>query len=367
MAVGVFFRSISRASTGERNDEIPKSEAEGATFAAAVLPKLRKCSANDAAIVYKNLKLGNAAPVDFVEVKLAFKRNYSCMGVTCEEVGGLNDGLKYFDKADPCGGPAWIPWSLHILAASTLMYTAEDPNEALDALLYLRMDIPDEEAVAKLQVEHALSNAFIRRKNWRMVLSSQQRTLDVLPAACLEHAQKMFGNDKANESATKTIEIAYRYEIMSRQGRIFLQLGAFLKEASAVFERASAIWKQNGSPDALSAEEVNNDSIVLHTPAQLAENEGLLYFSSTKHGEALEFFRRAVQYIRQSGSLAPAPLDDSSTLLPCTMGVSPAQALYSEAISNMAICALYTCRLREALVLTESLVREDLVKTRQAS
>jgi hypothetical protein len=94
--------------SGETDDQSEKSEAEGATFAAAVLPKLNSCNTNDAQTVYDNMKIGNTSPVDFLAVKRAFERNYGCMGITCADVGGLGDGSTYFDKAAPCGGSGSI-------------------------------------------------------------------------------------------------------------------------------------------------------------------------------------------------------------------------------------------------------------------
>jgi len=89
--------------SGEEDDQSEKPEAEGATFAAAVLPKVHKCSPADAAIIYDNMRIAQSTPVDFVAVKEAFERNYDCLGITCEDVGGLGDGELYFDKAAPCG------------------------------------------------------------------------------------------------------------------------------------------------------------------------------------------------------------------------------------------------------------------------
>lgn len=88
---------------GEQNDTSEKSESEGATFAAAVLPMVHACSQNDAATIYDNMRVGNSAPVNFAAVKRAFERNYACMGITCSDVGGLYDGADYFTNAAPCG------------------------------------------------------------------------------------------------------------------------------------------------------------------------------------------------------------------------------------------------------------------------
>jgi hypothetical protein len=87
---------------GEENDSTEKSEAEGAAFAAAVLPIVHACNEKDAATIYSNMRVGNGAPVDFSAVKRAFENNYGCMGITCSDVGGLYDGKDYSSKAEPC-------------------------------------------------------------------------------------------------------------------------------------------------------------------------------------------------------------------------------------------------------------------------
>jgi hypothetical protein len=78
-------------------------EAEGATFAASVLPLVHNCSTEDAARIYSNLKTGNGGNVDFRGVKRALERNYECMGVTCEQVGGIYISGEYAKDARPCG------------------------------------------------------------------------------------------------------------------------------------------------------------------------------------------------------------------------------------------------------------------------
>ena len=85
-------------------DTIEKHNAEGATFAAAVLPMLNKCSSKDADTVYKHMKVGKLRS-DYPAVRNAFENNYDCLGITCEDIGGvLNDESKYFlERAGPCG------------------------------------------------------------------------------------------------------------------------------------------------------------------------------------------------------------------------------------------------------------------------
>lgn len=83
----------------------PKLEAEGATYAAAVLPFLHACSPSDAEVIYLNMKVGHGGQADFGAVKAAFERHYDCLGISCEEVGGVYDTVAqgYFPGAGPCG------------------------------------------------------------------------------------------------------------------------------------------------------------------------------------------------------------------------------------------------------------------------
>ena len=85
-----------------QNDTTPKSDAEGAAFMAAMLPKLHACNADDAAELYAMLRLGNDGPVDFARARQLMQRSYSCMKISCKDVGGLTDGEFYFDGAAPC-------------------------------------------------------------------------------------------------------------------------------------------------------------------------------------------------------------------------------------------------------------------------
>jgi hypothetical protein len=86
------------------NQKTEKAEAEGATFAAAVLPILHACNEQDAKTVYDNMRVGNGKNAQFELVKGAFERNYGCMGITCKDVGGIlsADNESYFDGAGPC-------------------------------------------------------------------------------------------------------------------------------------------------------------------------------------------------------------------------------------------------------------------------
>mmetsp|Transcript_7559 Transcript_7559/g.15684 ORF Transcript_7559/g.15684 Transcript_7559/m.15684 type:complete len:511 (+) Transcript_7559:105-1637(+) len=76
-------------------------KAEGAVFAAAVLPRVHACSSIDAATIYNNMKVG-ASNTNFAAVKEAFENNYECMNIKCSDVGGIYTISNYNDGAEPC-------------------------------------------------------------------------------------------------------------------------------------------------------------------------------------------------------------------------------------------------------------------------
>jgi hypothetical protein len=81
------------------------TKAIGATMAASVLPLVHSCSDADTTVIYNNMRADRGEPPDFASVKAAFERNYNCMKITCDHVGGLvNAGSNgYLEGAQPCG------------------------------------------------------------------------------------------------------------------------------------------------------------------------------------------------------------------------------------------------------------------------
>jgi len=81
-----------------------KEKAEGAVFAAAILPLVHACSATAATTISKNMKIDAPSPMadGFAAVKKAFESTYSCLGITCTQVGGLIlTGSQYHEGAFP--------------------------------------------------------------------------------------------------------------------------------------------------------------------------------------------------------------------------------------------------------------------------
>lgn len=92
-------------------------KAEGAVFAAAIVPRVNYCNAIDAATIMNNMKIG-APSTSFAAVKTAFENNYACMNITCANVGGLWEAEAYYADAEPCpmGGGGSTSTAFTILA-----------------------------------------------------------------------------------------------------------------------------------------------------------------------------------------------------------------------------------------------------------
>jgi tetratricopeptide (TPR) repeat protein len=306
-------------------------------------------------------------------------------------------------------GPTWIPWSLHILAASSLQYTtAAAPTTtapasggsdtttsstkstadtglvtAADALCAIRADLPPDLYSERLQVEQALANIFVRRKDWRLALQALQRMMDLLSEhpVCVKELASLTPSSKSGGKPTNTIvdndavvvlESAYRCDLLSRQGHILLQVGA-VEQAWDIFQQAKSLCSGLVEKGLISATTTSQEKLrlllphhyeaVQLLPAQLHANEGLFSFACRKYDQAGEFFRNAIQELQSGGS--------SSTAMTCTYRrkdyVGPSlllatefrHCLYSETMNNMALCAIYTCRLHEAVHTMERLVRQD--------
>ena len=83
---------------------LEKIEAEKVVFTGSILPMVYECSPDDALIIYENTLGSNRDSPDYLALKGAYERNYGCLGVTCDDVGGLfdSDTNGYLAEAEPC-------------------------------------------------------------------------------------------------------------------------------------------------------------------------------------------------------------------------------------------------------------------------
>lgn len=86
-----------------------KEAAELWAFSAAVLPRIHDCDADVAVTIRANTEITSAdAPVSegYVVLKEKLESVYSCMGISCGQVGGLvisETSTEYFEGFEPCG------------------------------------------------------------------------------------------------------------------------------------------------------------------------------------------------------------------------------------------------------------------------
>ena len=241
--------------------------------------------------------------------------------------------------------PAWIPWSLHILAGSALQYTPAErgggPLAATDALWKIRSALiatDDNTAAALVNCEHALANVFVRQKHWRMALQALERILSLLPEATQQE-----------DIAAPISQVAYQCEIWSRQGRILLQVGA-LEQASTLFQKATTVWRDANTTTVSSSSSDHVTCLIQYQiPAQLLTNQGLLSFAYNQYDKALEEFRRAVNVLSgSSGTTNRWGVDGSyrrqDWIGNGVLSAEHGRSIYTVCMNNLALTALYTVR-----------------------
>ena len=127
-------------------DNCDKSWAEGWAFAAAVLPRLHYCStsSNDVAkLVADNLDVaitaGQQMKDGFKALKEAVESVYSCMGITCAEVGEFQTSTGVYEGMEACKDPTTAPAADAGADATTEAPAESTEFESAAALLGLAM------------------------------------------------------------------------------------------------------------------------------------------------------------------------------------------------------------------------------------
>ena len=187
-----------------------------------------------------------------------------------------------------------------------------------------------------------------------MALQCIDRMIELIPMAVTEDLSQLPLLDHNDERLRRILSATYQSEYWSRQGRILLQLGV-LDAADVIFDQTKDLVRRQSRDDETDAPAVVMMLLRRVMNAQVASNDGLMKFSRGKFDEALESFHTVVQELRSihhnHSSETPAPL---------RLLESIRSNLYCETTNNMALCALYTCRLHEGIQLLESLIRDDV-------
>ena len=236
-------------------------------------------------------------------------------------------------------------------------------TECVDLLNLLIASTSD--AVSKIQCLSAVSNVFVEQKNYRLALYALN---DVWVLLNEDLSERLNYNqlcpslqdldDDVHKAFSSTLIAASKIEILSRQGRIFLQIGA-LSEASLVFQSAEKMLSEVST--ALNTAESNADlldiiqdtKIIQAASHQIALNEGLLLFSQKNYSTAIKIFTSIVDSIdSEEKSRYGTDVFMNDHWLSVDDLVFPA-------MNNIALCALYTCQLEESIASLENLVRRN--------
>jgi hypothetical protein len=82
-------------------------EAQGAAFAASMLPLVHHCNPLHGDVIYENLRVGNGVGrTNYDQIMGIIVENLDCLGLSCEEIGGVADIVNaekvYMRAGEPC-------------------------------------------------------------------------------------------------------------------------------------------------------------------------------------------------------------------------------------------------------------------------
>lgn len=309
-------------------------------------------------------------------VALTKVRKYSQLGHETER-------LCLIPTASRNDTPSWVPIGLQISAIQTLQYT-DNPQRCIDTLhqlFYFLSSTADtvNESPAKrkihqcwnMRIQSTLSNVFVRLKEWRMAIISLEFVLShLIDGVHMEVASNTQLSSYNDGGVEKLILAASRIEVLSRQGRILVQAGA-MSEAEQIFQRIEeedyvtfCSLKQK-MHDLLYQQLFNNMWIVQKVSTNILINKGLTLFAREQYDQAMEQYKLAADeeaIISNRETANGSSTIFSHTVLYPGIGLDPPEEHTSylpHCWNNMALCSLYSCRMHEAVVMLESLIREN--------
>ena len=257
-----------------------------------------------------------------------------------------------------------------ILAGQSREYSGET-KQAADILRHLRDDIPSIAFGWLASLDNALANIYIRSGEWRLALGCFDSILGLIPEVARAEVRSILGsnvdvtyvNGEIEELMRSLLTKSYSCEILSRQGRIFLQIGA-LPAAEEVFYSARTLWAKLESLTSSSKpfpEEFSNREKTLRVAIQslMEINDGLLQFSQSNYDQALQSFSNAIDILCKGGASLQSQYRTQDWLGPTFAGCEAPSVLYNEAVNNASLCNQYMCKMNDAVASLESLVKED--------
>jgi len=271
--------------------------------------------------------------------------------------------------------PDWVPLSLILEGMASMVHAIgieseegkkhhghADFDEILDDLYTLRSTLCNKSDLFQLDV--VLSNLLMQKEEWRLSLLTLDKMLEYCQDAVVAWMEKIQTIEKnsVQSSASDMLTKAIQIDIYSRQGKILLQAGC-LPAAAMVFERAHSVYmSMNPEETGIDGVEYNllngsDFTLVQNVPTQILINEGLLHFAHIDYDLAEQKFKKAIELQRLKKRHS---MDRSSRTLLISDGLIDSEGdLLVSCANNLALCALYTCRMREAVSILECLIREN--------
>lgn len=303
-----------------------------------------------------------------------------------------------------------VPWKICVFAAASLQYTLPQHKDAATTALWkVRQDIlaalknttNDSSPIVTttkldlLHVDLTLSNMLLAQGQSRVAVECLDRSLEYLSEA----ATILQDQYKLTEDERQSITQASQAEILTRQARILLQVGA-LDGAFQLLERTQNLWEH--APSIANKQELYGKfpqaaRLLEQAAPQLETAWGLWHFAQKQEASynvALEHFRKALQLMSENTNDDNDATTASSQYLSTDwLGgglVAPLarHVLYAETSNNIAVTALYTvgslvlgdpsllgltpfsflsiihfnilqCRLQEAVHVLEGIIRQN--------
>ena len=121
-------------------DTCVESWAAGWAFAAAVLPQVHQCNAAAATTIRDNVDITAAEPMKdgFAAVKAALESTYTCLGITCTDVGAYSDTTACEDHTTPI----WVWQTLAGYQTATDVGPHAKIDLDIEAVSYTHLTLP---------------------------------------------------------------------------------------------------------------------------------------------------------------------------------------------------------------------------------
>jgi hypothetical protein len=123
-----------------------KTQGDAAAFMASLAPHLYSCQRSSAHMLWNDLAPGNATKASFEVLKFTLERTYDCLGISCEDVGGLlhidptGSGLLYNKGAEPCNYVPPAAESLNKTASTTRAEeNGDDRNQTASTIVFVAL------------------------------------------------------------------------------------------------------------------------------------------------------------------------------------------------------------------------------------